>query len=267
MKTIAILNQKGGSGKTTTTVNLAAALGESGKKVLVLDVDPQASCTSWFGVERPEGGILSVFLAEAPLSQEIQQTETKNVSIVPSTPRLATLERRVSVDEKLSLAPNNLLKKALRRPPAGFDYCLMDCPPNLGITSKNALIAADSVLIPVEAHYLALEGLIQLLETIQAVSGEDGLNQTLEVEGVVACRVDSRTTHCREVLNQLKAKFGSLLFSTVIRENIRLAEAPSFCLPVIDYCPASAGAEDYKALARELLRRQRAGNYKKAANF
>lgn len=267
MKTIAVLNQKGGSGKTTTCVNLSAALGGLGKRVLVLDVDPQASSTAWLAVQDPGAGVLPVFLGESTLEQAIRSTEITGVSVAPASPKLATLERVVAQDEKLSLNPNGLLKRALRKASRlSFDYCLIDCPPNLGITAKNALVAADSVLIPVEAHYLALEGLVQLLETIEAVSGSGGLNQELEIEGVLACRVDYRTAHCQEVIAKLKKKFGRTLFDTVIRENIRLAEAPGFRLPVILYAPISAGAQDYTALAGELLKRK-AVSFKRAANF
>jgi chromosome partitioning protein len=256
MKTIAITNQKGGSAKTTTAVNLAAALGKKGSKVLLIDVDPQGSATSWLGITENLPGSLEVFLRRASLKDSIKETSAKGVSIVASGPRLAALTELVAEDQKLSLIRNELLKRALAKlPEDSFDYCLIDCPPSLGITSKNALIAADSILIPVEAHFMALEGLVQLLETLEILRGEDGLNQGLEIEGVLACRMDSRNRHCSQIFEQLKGKFGETLYSTIIRENIRLAEAPSFCQSIMDYDPKSIGAQDYLALAREVIAR------------
>ncbi len=159
-------------------------------------------------------------------------------------------------DEKLSLRKNELLKRALAKLPKDrFDYCIIDTPPNLGLMSKNALVASDSVIIPCEARFMALEGLAQLLDTLEVVGGDDGLNENLEIEGVIACRVDTRHKHDSEVLEALRSKFGKELFKTVIRENIRLAEAPSFCQSIFDYDPKSAGSEDYASLARELLKR------------
>lgn len=265
MKTIAITNQKGGSAKTTTAVNLGAALGASGKKVLIIDMDPQASATSWFGVETPSPSSLDALLRKAKPEEAIQGTSTKGVSIIPATPKLSILQEAVLENDALSMHRNELLRKALAKfKGEAFDYALIDCPPNLGIASKNALIAADSILIPVEAHYMALEGLVQLLDTLEVIRGEDGLNQELEIEGVVACRVDYRNKHCAQVLDQLRERFGQELFTTVVRENVRLAEAPSFCQPITTYDPKSIGAQDYTALAKELLKRsaksKRAGN-------
>jgi chromosome partitioning protein len=256
MKVIAITNQKGGSAKTTTAVNLAAALGREGCKVLLIDVDPQSSATSWLGITESSPGSLEVLRRTASLEEAIQETNTQGVSIVASSPNLAKLTELVILDEKLSGIRNELLKKALSKLSKDkFDYCLIDCPPSLGITSKNALVAADSILIPVEAHFMALEGLVQLLSTLDAIWGEDGLNQELQIEGVLACRMDSRNRHCSQILEQLKAKFGKTLFSTIIRENIRLAEAPSFCQAITDYDSKSIGAEDYLVLAREVVAR------------
>jgi chromosome partitioning protein len=256
MKTIAITNFKGGSAKSTTAVNLSAALAREGNKVLVVDIDPQSSATSWLGIEKRDPGTLAVLRNQASLIEAIQPTHTEGVSIVPSSPNLAKLPEIIAEDEKLSLRKHELLKRALSKfPKEKFNYCLIDTPPNLGLLSKNALIAADSVIIPCESRFMALEGLAQLLDALDVVGGEDGLNENLEIEGVIACRVDLRHKHDTEVLEALRNKFGKTLFKTVIRENIRLAEAPSFCQSIFDYDPKSPGSEDYASLARELIKK------------
>jgi chromosome partitioning protein len=256
MRTIAITNFKGGSAKSTTAVNLAAALGLEKKTVLVIDIDPQASATSWLGIENRDPGTLAVLRQRAPIIEAIQPTQTEGVSIISAGSGLAQLPEIAAEDEKLSLRKNELLKRAIAKLPGErFDYCLIDCPPSLALMSKNALVAADSVLIPCEARFMALEGLAQLLDTLEVIAGEDGLNPELVIEGVLACRVDQRRKHDREVLAALQTRFKKDLFSTVIRENVRLAEAPSFSKSIFDYDERSAGAEDYRSLARELVKR------------
>lgn len=261
MRIFAIMNQKGGSGKTTTTVNLAAALGEKGRKVLVLDMDPQASASLWFGLRDAGKELLQVLTGPGNLSDEIRPTGAPFVYMVPCSTWLASAERALADVPK----PELILRKKLARLANDWDYCIIDCPPMMGVLSISALAAADEVLVPVEAHVLALAGLNQVLATIDVV--RDTLNPALKLGGILACRVDRRTTHCGEVLEQLQARFPNQMYATIIRENVRLAEAPSFAKPITLYDRTSTGAQDHRDLAAEIIKTEpkRAAPASKAA--
>jgi chromosome partitioning protein len=252
MRTLAIINQKGGSGKTTTTVNLAATIGEKGRRVLVIDLDPQASTSSWFGITDGGKGMLDVLSDNAELVDQVQVSSALGVDVVPCSTWLAGAEKALSGE----VGAETILRRKIRKLPKDrWDYLLIDCPPTLGILAINALAGAEEVLIPVEAHVMALAGVAQIIKTAEVV--KERLNPDLELTGIVACRVDGRTRHSLEVVEQLRARFGKLVFRTVIRENIRLAEAPSYAQPITVYDPRSFGAEDYRDLAAEVIKQER----------
>lgn len=254
MRRIAITNQKGGSGKTTTAVNLAAALGEKKRRVLLVDLDPQCSATSWLGLKNTDKGIFSVFIGNGNVSDIISQTNVPNVAVVPASPWLVGVEKALAGE----VGAETILRRQLQNLPADrWDYLVIDCPPALGILTINALAAVSEVLVPVEAHVMALEGLAQLLQTVDVV--HERLNPELEISGILACRVDGRTRHAQEVVEQLQSRFGNLVYNTVIRENVRLAECPSFGKPITQYDPRSYGAQDYRALAAEVIRQEKRG--------
>lgn len=248
MRKIAIANQKGGSGKTTTSVNLAATLGELGRRVLVIDLDPQHSATAWFGCKDSGKGLYALFVDNGDFSEVIQTTGVPGVDLAPSSAWLVGVERILAGE----VGAEQILRRNLAKLPADrWDYVLIDCPPTLGILTVNALAAAQELLVPVEAHVMALSGLAQLLHTVEVV--KERINADLAVSGILACRVDARTRHAREVVEQLRERNGSLVYQTVIRENIRLAECPSFAQPITRYDPKSSGAADYRALAGEII--------------
>lgn len=251
--TIAVLNQKGGVGKTTTTINLAAYLARQNRRVLIVDADPQGNATSGLGLEKERFDLTlcDVLLSQANLGQVLQQTEFHNIDIVPTNARLA------SVELDLAQTPNReaQLKKALAV--ADYDYILIDCPPALGLLTINALTAADQILIPVQAEYYALEGLSQLLQVMQQV--QKSYNPDLELLGVVMTMYDKRTTLSEQVYQEVQKHFGDKLLSTVIPRNVRLAEAPSHGKPVSEYDKWSKGARAYKSLAKEVDDRVRGG--------
>jgi chromosome partitioning protein len=254
MRTIAIANQKGGSGKTTTSVNLAAALGEQGRRVLLVDLDPQHSATAWYGIKNSGRGILELFSDEGRLEDFAQASGAAGVDLAPSSAWLVGVEKLLAGE----VGAETILRRHLEQLPAGrWDYVLLDCPPTLGILTVNALAAVDELLVPVEAHVMALSGLAQLLKTVEVVKNR--LNPNLKVSGILACRVDLRTRHAREVVEQLRQRSGDLVYRTVIRENIRLAECPSFGQPITMYDPKSAGAADYRALATEIISQEGRG--------
>lgn len=249
MKIVTVAMQKGGSGKTTTTVNLAAALAEKGVRVLVVDVDPQSNATSWLGIKDAGKGIFSCLCENGSIKECLRHSETERVDVIPSSPWLVGAER-VLVDE---VGAETMLRRKLKTLAESYDVALIDTPPTLGMLTIGALVAANEVLVPVEAHVMALNGLTQLLETVETV--KDRINENLSIIGILACRMDSRTKHSLEIVGELRRRFHDETFSTVIRENIRLAEAPSFGQPITSYDNKSAGAEDYRSLALEVMER------------
>ncbi len=252
MRRIAIINQKGGSGKTTTTVNLAAALAKKKRRVLVIDLDPQASTSQWFGRTAVEKGLLSVFTENTPLSSVITETATPGVAVIPSSSWLIGLEKTLANE----VGAETLLKEKLLTLDDSWDYILIDCPPALGILTINALTACDEVIVPVEARIMAVNGLVQLLQTIDVVRHR--LNQDLKIAGILPCRLDIRTRHAREVVGELRKNFNELVYKTAIRENIRLSEAPSFEQPITEYDEKCNGALDYISLAKEVIKQEQA---------
>jgi chromosome partitioning protein len=247
MRTVATVNHKGGSGKTTTAVNLSAALAETGRRVLLLDLDPQASASRWLGVRDGERALLDALVGGGGLEVAIRRTEFAGLDLIPSSLWLLGAERSLG---QLS-ASEGRLETLVRQLPLRWDYLFIDCPPALGPLTSNAIACVDELLIPVEAHVMALEGLAQILQGVEVVRE---LNRpALRVGGIVACRVDARTRHCREVVAALRRRFDGLVHNTVIRENVRLAECPSFGQPITRYDPRSSGALDYRALAREII--------------
>jgi chromosome partitioning protein len=244
MRTIAVTNHKGGSAKTTTAVNLAAALGEGGRRVLVIDLDPQGSASSWLGVPDPEVGVIDAIRGRDALAHLVYRTTAPGVELVPASPGLVAADRSDETDIALGFL------RAVERLPAMWDTVIVDCPPSLGYLAIAPLTACQEVLIPVEAHVLALEGIRSLLETMDRI--RQRLNPELGLSGVLACRVN-RTSHARSVIERLERRFPDAFMRSQVRESIRLAEAPSFRLPITRYAPDSTGAEDYRAVAEELV--------------
>lgn len=249
MRRIAITNQKGGVAKTTTTVNLGACLAERGKKVLLIDLDPQANLTSWLGFGAVSEGksVYDVFIGDTRLDEVLKDSKTHKLWVAPSVVELAGAERLLLTET----GRDTVLKKKLAEMKEDFDYVFFDCPPSLGIITINALTAAKEVFIPVETKILALNGLVTLTHTIQRI--KERINPSLEITGIIACMYDGRTNLSREVLEKLKAHFGDKVFKTPIRENIRLAECPISELPIHLYAPGSPGAKDYENLADEVI--------------
>src|SRR3954467_439847 len=246
MRTIAVVNQKGGSAKTTTSVNLAATLAENGRRVLLIDLDPQHSATQWYDVVPDGQGVFALFANpdEVSLESLVSETTTPGVNVVPSSAWLTGAEKALSSEP----GAEQILRDKLRELPAGrFDYVLIDCPPTLGILTVNALTAVTEVLVPVECHVMGLHGLAQLLKTVELVKKR--LNPELNITGILACRVDRRTKHGKEVVEKVRTKFPELVFETEVRENVRLAECPSQGGPITAYDTRSSGAEDYRKLA------------------
>lgn len=250
-KKIAIINQKGGVGKTTTAVNLGTYLAKSGKKVLLLDLDPQGNATSGFGFNKEEikGCVYNVLIDGVSIHRVRKETRQPKLHLAPASMNLAAAE----IELVSQLAREHKLKLALAEVGEGYDYVLIDCPPSLGLLTVNGLVASDSVLIPVQAEYYALEGLGQLLTTIKRV--RSSLNPNLELLGVLVTMYDKRTTLSRQVEEELKKHFGVRVFDAVIPRSIRLAEAPSHGKAIVDYDKFSKGAGAYKNLAKEVIKR------------
>ncbi len=249
-KIIAIANQKGGVGKTTTSINLSAALAAQGKKVLIIDTDPQGNATSGFGVEKNEldNTVYELMLGECTIKECILSEVIPNLDMLPTNVNLAAIEiETIDVENK-----EYILKNELDWIKDKYDFILIDCPPSLSMLTVNAMSAADSVLVPIQCEYYALEGLSQLIHTINLVKSR--LNEDLEMEGVVFTMYDSRTNLSAEVVENVKENLDEKIFDTVIPRNIRLAEAPSFGQPITEYDPKSAGSVSYISLAQEIIK-------------
>lgn len=250
-KVIAVANQKGGVGKTTTSINLSASLADKGKKVLVIDTDPQGNTTSGFGVDKNnlENTIYELILGECSIHECILRDVIKNVSLLPSNVNLAAAEiELIGIDRK-----EYILKNEVDYVKDQFDFIIIDCPPSLNALTINALTTADSVLVPIQCEYYALEGLSQLIHTVNLV--KERLNPDLEMEGVVFTMYDSRTNLSMQVVENVKSHLNQNIYKTMIPRNIRLAEAPSYGMPIHMYDPKSAGAEAYMNLADEVISR------------
>ena len=252
-KAIAIFNQKGGVGKTTTNINLGACLARKGKRVLILDIDPQGNTTSGIGVSKKElDDTVYELLIEDDYDTHnaILPTSVENLDLIPANVDLAGAEIELVQLE----GREKRLKKAIDKIRGEYDFIFIDCPPSLGLLTINSLTAVDSVLIPIQCEFYALEGVSQLMSTIDLVKAK--LNKDLEIEGVVLSMFDGRTNLSIQVVQEVKKYFGSKVYSTVIPRNIRLAEAPSFGMPIVEYDPRSRGAAAYTQFAEEFLERE-----------
>lgn len=260
-KVLAIANQKGGVGKTTTCINLAASLVATKRNVLVIDLDPQGNATTGSGIDKHEleFSVLDVLTGNADLVEVIQLSEEGGYQLLPSNRDLTAAEVVLLELENREKRLLNVLKPVRDN----YDYILIDCPPSLNMLTVNALVAADAVLIPMQCEYYALEGLTDLIGSIQRITAD--LNPSLEIEGILRTMYDPRLSLTMDVSEQLKQHFGAQLFDTVIPRNVRLAEAPSYGVPVLAYDKSSKGALSHLALAGELARRQRGKNRRSSA--
>lgn len=247
---IAIANQKGGVGKTTTSVNLSACLAFLGKKVLLIDIDPQGNASSGLGVRKGdlESCVYDVLINDEDIKQVIQQTDVENLYIVPTTISLAGAE----IELVSTISREVRLKKAVQEIKNNFDYIIIDCPPSLGLLTINALTASDALIIPVQCEYYALEGLSQLLSTVRLV--QKHLNKELMIDGVLLTMLDARTNLGLQVIDEVKRYFQDRVYRSIIPRNVRLSEAPSHGKPVVLYDPKSRGAEIYLEFAREVIK-------------
>ena len=249
-KAIAIFNQKGGVGKTTTNINLAACLALKGKKILILDIDPQGNTTSGMGISKKglDKTMYEVLISDKLEPEEaIIPTRVKNLDIIPASVQLAGAEIELVQLE----GREKRLKKALDKIKSGYDYIFIDCPPSLGLLTINSLTAVDSVLIPIQCEFYALEGVSQLMSTIELV--KKNMNPSLEIQGVILSMFDGRTNLSIQVVDEVKKYFKEKVYTTVIPRNVRLAEAPSYGMPIMEYDPKSKGAEAYFEFAQEFL--------------
>lgn len=251
-KAIAIFNQKGGVGKTTTNINLGACLALKGKKTLMIDIDPQGNTTSGIGIKKRvlKETLYDVLVDDSiDINKVILPTRTENLFILPASVDLAGAEVELASLE----GREGRLKKAIQKVRDSYDYILVDCPPSLGILTLNSLTAVDSVLIPIQCEFYALEGVSQLLSTIELV--KKNLNPDLYIEGVVLSMFDGRTNLSQQVVAEVKNFFGEAMYNTIIPRNVRLAEAPSYGLPIITYDPTALGARAYKEFTEEFIKR------------
>ena len=251
-KKIAVANQKGGVGKTTTAVNLAACLAAKHKRVLLVDCDPQGNATSGFGIDKSalDRTIYHVLIDAADVAEVIRHTEFKT-DVLPANIELAGAE----VELVAAISRETRLKKALAQVEAQYDYIIIDCPPSLGLLTLNCLAAADALLIPIQCEFYALEGVAQLMNTVQLV--QDNLNPDLQLAGVLMTMFDSRTRLAEHVVAEFKNSFGDVVYKTMIPRTVRLSEAPSFGKPILYYDKRSKGAEVYMALAKEVIKRDK----------
>ncbi|MQN02005.1 MAG: ParA family protein [Lachnospiraceae bacterium] len=251
-KVIAIANQKGGVGKTTTAINLSACMAETGKRVLIIDLDPQGNTTSGLGIDKTtvENTVYELMLDECSIREAIKKIDidgVKNLSIIPANVNLAGAEiELLGINDK-----EFILKNAVDYIADDFDYIFIDCPPSLNVLTVNAMTTADSVLVPIQCEYYALEGISQLLHTIDLVHNR--LNSKLKINGVVFTMYDGRTNLSNDVVASVKENLNTKIYKTIIPRNVRLAEAPSHGLPINIYDPKSAGAESYRNLAKEII--------------
>lgn len=250
-KVIAIANQKGGVGKTTTTINLSASLAAKKKNVLVIDMDPQGNTTSGFGIDKNEleNTVYELILGECSIQECLLKNVIENVSVIPSNVNLAAAEIELIGVEKKEF----ILKGEVDWIKDQFDFIVIDCPPSLNMLTVNAMTTADAVLVPIQCEYYALEGLSQLIHTVNLV--RERLNPTLDIEGILFTMYDARTNLSMQVVENVKSHLTQHIYSTMIPRNIRLAEAPSYGMPINLYDPKSSGAESYMALAEEIINR------------
>lgn len=255
---VAVTNQKGGVGKTTTTINLAAGLAELGGSVLLVDIDPQGNASTGLGIDQGDRSFTSydLFMDDVPVEKVIRQTDVKGVWISPATSDLSSTDMELVANERRSF----LLRDSLRQPALEkfhFDFILIDCPPSLNLLTVNAMVAADSVLVPLQSEFFALEGLSQLMLTIREVRRT--ANPSLRIEGVLLTMYDRRNNLSQQVEKDVRETLGDLVFDIVIPRSVRVSEAPSYALPVLTYDPASKGSVAYRAIARQIFDRHARG--------